>query len=251
VPYPRHVPPALAVHALEKRYGAVHALKGVDLSVEEGEVVSILGPNGCGKSTLVKAILGYVRITAGTAEFQGRAIAGWPAEAIMRLGIGYVPQLENVFKPMTVRENLEMGGFRMARAQLEREIDRVFAAFPLLAERQRQLAGTLSGGERQLLAMARALMVAPKLLVLDEPSAGLAPTKVTEVFEQIERIVAFGTAVLLIEQNVAAALSISDRAIVVAAGKIAFAGSPDEVLQADRIRDAYLGVRAEIEGSAP
>jgi branched-chain amino acid transport system ATP-binding protein len=152
---------------------------------------------------------------------------------------------------MTVRENLEMGGFRMARAQVEREIDRVFAAFPLLAQRQRQLAGTLSGGERQLLAMARALMVAPKLLVLDEPSAGLAPTKVTEVFEQIERIVAFGTAVLLIEQNVAAALSISDRAIVVAAGKIAFAGSPDEVLQADRIRDAYLGVRAEVEGFAP
>jgi ABC-type branched-subunit amino acid transport system ATPase component len=241
----------LAVADLHCGYGADEIIHGVDLSVEDGEVVSILGPNGCGKSTLVKAILGYVRITAGTAEFQGHAIAAWTAEAIMRLGIGYVPQLENVFKPMTVRENLEMGGFRMARAQLEREIDRVFAAFPLLAERQRQLAGTLSGGERQLLAMARALMVAPKLLVLDEPSAGLAPTKVTEVFEQIERIVAFGTAVLLIEQNVAAALSISDRAIVVAAGKIAFAGSPDEVLQADRIRDAYLGVRAEVEGSAP
>ncbi len=241
----------LSVADLHCGYGADEIIHGVELSVDDGEVVSILGPNGCGKSTLVKAILGYVRIAAGTAEFQGRAITGLTAEAIMRLGIGYVPQLDNVFKPMTVRENLEMGGFPMSRVELVREIDRVFSAFPLLAERQRQLAGTLSGGERQLLAMARALMVAPKLLVLDEPSAGLAPTKVTEVFEQIERIAAFGTAVLLIEQNVIAALSISDRAIVLAAGKIAFAGSPDAVLEADRIRDAYLGVRAAVEGPIP
>jgi branched-chain amino acid transport system ATP-binding protein len=238
----------LSVADLHCGYGADEIIHGVDLSVDDGEVVSILGPNGCGKSTLVKAILGYVRIAAGTAEFQGRMIAGWTAEAVMRLGIGYVPQLDNVFKPMTVRENLEMGGFRMSRVELAREIERVFSTFPLLAERQRQLAGTLSGGERQLLAMARALMVAPKLLVLDEPSAGLAPTKVAEVFEQIERIVAFGTAVLLIEQNVIAALSISDRAIVLAAGKIAFVGSPDAVLETDRIRDAYLGVRAAVEG---
>jgi ABC-type branched-subunit amino acid transport system ATPase component len=241
----------LTATGLHCGYGADEIIHGVDLRIEQGEVVAILGPNGCGKSTLVKAVLGYVPITAGAIAFQGRPIAGRSAEAIMRLGVGYVPQLDNVFKPMTVRENLEMGGFRMAPAELEREIERVFTTFPLLAERQRQLAGTLSGGERQLLAMARALMVAPQLLVLDEPSAGLAPTKVSEVFEQIERIVAMGTAVLLIEQNVAAALEISDQAIVLAAGRVVFAGSTEEVLDTDSIRDAYLGQRTAVGRAVP
>lgn len=239
----------LAVSNLHCGYGADEIIHGIDLSVGEREVVSILGPNGCGKSTLVKAVLGYVPVTSGSTEFFGRKVNGWTAEAIMELGIGYVPQLENVFKPMTVHENLEMGGFRLPRHHLESEIARIFAAFPLLAERRRQPAGTLSGGERQLLAMARALMVAPKLLVLDEPSAGLSPIKVAEVFEQIERIVALGTAVLLIEQNVAVALSISSRAYVLAAGKVVFTGLADEVLDADRIREAYLGEQRETRGT--
>jgi ABC-type branched-subunit amino acid transport system ATPase component len=241
----------LAVQNLHCGYGSDEIIHGIDLAVGEGEVVAILGPNGCGKSTLVKAILGYVRITAGTASYRGADILGRTAEAIMRLGVGYVPQLDNVFKPMSVRENLEMGGYRMAHRVLEREIERVFETFPMLAERQSQLAGTLSGGERQLLAMARALMVGPRLLVLDEPSAGLSPLKVSEVFGQIGRIVALGTAVLLIEQNVAAALAISDRAYVLAAGKVIFCGPPGEVMQADRIRDAYLGVLPEVGAAAP
>jgi ABC-type branched-subunit amino acid transport system ATPase component len=241
----------LAVGDLHCGYGADEIIHGIDLSVGEGEVVSILGPNGCGKSTLLKAALGYVRITSGRAAFLGNDITGRSAEAIMKLGVGYVPQLENVFKPMTVRENLEMGGYRLPRGRLENEIGRIFAAFPLLAERRAQPAGTLSGGERQLLAMARALIVAPKLLALDEPSAGLSPIKVSEVFEHIERIVTLGTAVLLIEQNVAAALSISDRAYVLAAGKVVFTGPPNEVLRADRIRDAYLGELSASASPAP
>jgi ABC-type branched-subunit amino acid transport system ATPase component len=231
----------LAVSALHCGYGADEIIHGIDLSVEEGDVVSILGPNGCGKSTLVKALLGYVQLSSGSVEFLGKKLAGLSPEAIMALGIGYVPQLDNVFKPMTVRENLEMGGYRLPPRQLEIEVDRVFTAFPLLAERRAQPAGTLSGGERQLLAMARALMVAPKLLVLDEPSAGLSPIKVTEVFGHIERIASLGTAVLLIEQNVVVALSISSRAYVLAAGRVVFAGPPDAALDSDRIRDAYLG----------
>jgi ABC-type branched-subunit amino acid transport system ATPase component len=240
----------LAVQDLHCGYGADEIIHGIDLTVEEGEAVSILGPNGCGKSTLVKAILGYVRITAGTASYRGIDILGRSAEAIMRLGIGYVPQLDNVFKPMTVRENLELGGHRMPRRLLDREIERLFTVFPLLAERRTQLAGTLSGGERQLLAMARALMAAPRLLVLDEPSAGLSPIKVSEVFEHIGRIVDLGTAVLLIEQNVGAALAVSDRTCVLAAGKVVFCGSPSEALQAERMRDAYLGALSETDARA-
>jgi ABC-type branched-subunit amino acid transport system ATPase component len=231
----------LAVSELHCGYGADEIIHGIDLSVEECEVVSILGPNGCGKSTLVKALLGYVQISSGSVEFLGKSLVGLSPEAIMNLGIGYVPQLDNVFKPMTVRENLEMGGFHLPARRLEIEIDRVFTAFPLLAERRAQPAGTLSGGERQLLAMARALMVAPKLLVLDEPSAGLSPIKVTEVFGHIERIVALGTAVLLIEQNVVVALSISSRAYVLATGRVVFTGPTEAALGSASIRDAYLG----------
>jgi ABC-type branched-subunit amino acid transport system ATPase component len=158
------------------------------------------------------------------------------------LGVGYVPQLDNVFKPMTVRENLEMGGYRLERTRLRAATERIFEAFPVLAERPAQIAGTLSGGERQLLAMARALMVAPKLLFLDEPSAGLSPIKIGEVFDNIAKIVELGTAVVLIEQDVLSALSVSTRGYVFAAGKVVFSGSADLIMQDARMREAYLGV---------
>jgi ABC-type branched-subunit amino acid transport system ATPase component len=232
----------LTVEGLHCGYGADEIIHGIDMTIAAGEVITILGPNGCGKSTFVKAILGYVRISSGGVRFLGRDLVGMGAQSIAMLGVGYVPQLDNVFKPMTVRENLEMGGYRLERARLRAAIERIFEAFPALAERPAQIAGTLSGGERQLLAMARALMVAPKLLVLDEPSAGLSPIKIGEVFDNIAKIVELGTAVVLIEQDVLSALSVSTRGYVFAAGKVVFSGSADLIMQDARMREAYLGV---------
>jgi branched-chain amino acid transport system ATP-binding protein len=224
-------------------YGADEIVHGIDLDVAPGSIVAILGPNGSGKSTFLKAVLGYLRITRGSVRFDGQDIVGLGASAIAARGVGYVPQLNNVFKPMTILENLEMGGYRLASAARAQRIDQLFGLFPLLKERRRQSAGTLSGGERQLLAMARALMTSPPLLCLDEPSAGLAPLKVAEVFRHIAAIVRLGTAILLVEQDVHNALAVADRGYVFAAGHVAFAGTADAIASDERMREAYLGHR--------
>ena len=189
--------------------------------------MTILGPNGCGKTTLVKCILGYVRTSKGEIRFRGRRDPRHAADRSRRLGIGYVPQLLNTFKPLTIVENLEIGGYRLDRAARAEAMDRMFELFPLLAERRHQKAATLSGGERQLLAMARALMVSPELIFLDEPSAGLSPLRADEVFGHVGRIAATGVAIVLVEQDVHRALAISDRAYVLVTGR-------DRVLRARR-----------------
>jgi ABC-type branched-subunit amino acid transport system ATPase component len=224
-------------------YGADEIIHGVDLNVSPGEIVTVLGPNGCGKTTLVKAILGYVRTTKGAIRFRGREIQRMRPTARVALGIGYVPQLLNTFKPLTVKENLEIGGFRLSRPERNVAVERMFSLFPLLAERRSQRASTLSGGERQLLAMARALIVSPALLFLDEPSAGLSPMRADEVFEHVRTIAATDVAVVIVEQDVHRALAISDRAYVLVTGRIALAGSAAEIAADERIRHAYLGAR--------
>ena len=235
--------PLLATSGLHCGYGADEIIHAVDLEVAAGEIVTILGPNGCGKTTLVKCILGYVRTTRGRILFEGSEIQGLRPTARVSLGIGYVPQLLNTFKPLTIVENLDIGGYRLERAARTVAKERMFELFPLLAERRHQKAATLSGGERQLLAMARALMVSPKIVFLDEPSAGLSPLRADEVFGHIDRIAATGVAIVLIEQDVHRALAISERAYVLVTGRIAFSGSADEIANDDRIRGAYLGAR--------
>jgi ABC-type branched-subunit amino acid transport system ATPase component len=233
----------LATSDLHCGYGADEIIHAVDLHVVPGEIVTILGPNGCGKTTLVKCILGYVRTTRGRILFDGGEIQALRPTARVSLGIGYVPQLLNTFKPLTIIENLDIGGYRLDRAARAVAKDRMFQLFPLLAERRYQKAATLSGGERQLLAMARALMVSPKIIFLDEPSAGLSPLRADEVFGHISRIAATGVAIVLIEQDVHRALAISERAYVLVTGRIAFSGGSGEIANDDRIRGAYLGVR--------
>jgi branched-chain amino acid transport system ATP-binding protein len=230
----------LEVRDLHCGYGADEIVHGIDLEVAAGSIVAILGPNGSGKSTFLKAVLGYLRISRGGVRFAGRDIAGLSASAIAAGGVGYVPQLNNVFKPMTILENLEMGGYRLAAAARADRIRALFDLFPLLRERRGQPAGTLSGGERQLLAMARALMTSPPLLCLDEPSAGLAPLKVAEVFHHVAAIAQLGTAILLVEQDVHNALAVADRGYVFAAGRVAFAGTADAIASDERMRQAYL-----------
>jgi branched-chain amino acid transport system ATP-binding protein len=233
----------LATRDLRCGYGADEIIHGVDFEVEPGEIVTILGPNGCGKTTFVKAVLGYVTTTAGEIRFEGRDLRRLrPTERAM-LGIGYVPQLLNVFKPLTVTENLEVGGYRLERSARGAAIARLFDLFPLLRERRAQKAGTLSGGERQLLAMARAMMVAPTLLVLDEPSAGLSPVRADEVFRQVLRIAETDTAIVIVEQDVHRALAISHRAYVLVTGRVAFHGAAADIAADERIRTAYLGAR--------
>jgi len=233
----------LATSDLHCGYGADEIIHAVELAVAPGEIVTILGPNGCGKTTLVKCILGYVRTSRGQILFQGTEIQALRPTARVSLGIGYVPQLLNTFKPLTIVENLDIGGYRLDPAARAVAKDRMFELFPLLAERRHQKAATLSGGERQLLAMARALMVSPRIIFLDEPSAGLSPLRADEVFRHVGRIAATGVAIVLIEQDVHRALAISERAYVLVTGRIAFSGGADEIATDDRIRNAYLGVR--------
>jgi branched-chain amino acid transport system ATP-binding protein len=238
----------LAARDLHCGYGADEIIHGIDFVVEPGEIVSILGPNGCGKTTFVKAILGYVKTTAGEIVFDRRDLRRLGPTVRAKLGIGYVPQLLNIFRPMTVAENLEIGGYRLDRAARDAAMGRLFDLFPLLRERRAQNAGTLSGGERQLLAMARAMMVAPTLLFLDEPSAGLSPVRADEVFRQVRRIAEANTAIVVVEQDVHRALAISDRAYVLVTGRVAFHGPAAEIADDDRIRTAYLGARRSAAG---
>jgi len=234
----------LCVSGLYCGYGANQVIHGIDLEADAGEVVTILGPNGCGKSTFLRSLLGYLRVRRGSVRFDGRDITALRTEDRIALGLGYVPQLTNVFRPLTVRENLEMGGYRLRRADTQRMLGKMFDLFPLLDARAAQKAGSLSGGERQLLAMARAMMTSPKLLLLDEPSAGLSPAQAKDVFGHVRSIANNSTSVIVVEQDVRRALAIATRAYVFVTGRVALQGTPAEIVADDRIHTAYLGDRS-------
>ncbi|HZT19357.1 MAG TPA: ABC transporter ATP-binding protein [Dongiaceae bacterium] len=238
-------PPLLAVEELRVAYGAVTAIRGVSLSVRPGEVVALLGANGAGKSTMLRAISGVVRPRAGRIRLEGTPIERLPPARIVRLGIGHCPEGRRIFGSLTVAENLRLGAAaRAERAGVAEDRERLLALFPILRERQQQPAGTLSGGEQQMLALARALMARPKLLLLDEPSLGLAPLLVQQIFRRLAELKAAGTTMLLVEQNIAVALDLADRAYVLRTGEIGLEGSAAE-LKADyeRVAAAYLGAR--------
>jgi branched-chain amino acid transport system ATP-binding protein len=232
--------PLLEVRDLDVRYGAIRAIKGIDFTVAEGEIVALLGANGAGKTTTQKTISGMLRPAAGSITFDGQRIDGIPAHRLIGLGICHVPEGRHVFPRMTVAENLEMGAFRFRRPD-EAELERVMDLFPRLRERFRQQAGTLSGGEQQMLAIGRALMGKPRLLLLDEPSMGLAPLIVRQIFEIVREINAGGVTVLLVEQNAAQALALADRGYVLETGELVLSGTGRELLADDRVRAAYLG----------
>ena len=234
--------PLLEVSNLVAGYGPIRALDGVSLDVESGELVAIIGANGAGKTTLLMAISGVVRPRAGTIRFAGRALADLPPHEVMRLGIAQAPEGRRIFPRLTVRENLELGGFtRGDRGQLARDIDEACGLFPVLGQRLGQLGGTLSGGEQQMLAIARALVGRPQLLLLDEPSLGLAPLIVAKVFEVIASLSARGIAVVLVEQNARAALKLASRGWVLETGRVTLTGTGAELAADRRVRDAYLG----------
>jgi branched-chain amino acid transport system ATP-binding protein len=230
----------LEVADLEVSYGAIRAIKGITFHVEQGEIVALLGANGAGKTTTQKTISGMLRPSAGTIAFEGQRIDGIPAHRLITLGICHVPEGRRVFPRMSVRENLEMGAFRFKRPDPEL-LAHVLGLFPRLQERIEQIGGTLSGGEQQMLAIGRALMGKPELLLLDEPSMGLAPQLVVQIFDIICEINAQGVTVLLVEQNAAQALGLADRGYVLETGELVLQGTGDELLADDRIRAAYLG----------
>ena len=223
----------------------VDILSGVSIRVEEGDIVTVVGPNGAGKSTLIKTIFGLVRPRSGQVVLDGREITGLPPHEIARRHVGYVPQLQNVFPGLTVEENLEVSwlGADSGAARIER----MYELFPRLRERRRQAAGTMSGGERQMVAMARALVSQPTLLLLDEPSAGLAPAMIDSVFEQVQRINDAGVTVVMVEQNARRALGMSTRGYVLDAGANAFEGSGEELLTNERVAELYLGGTARLD----
>jgi branched-chain amino acid transport system ATP-binding protein len=230
----------LEIEDLDVRYGAIRAIKGISFTVEEGEIVALLGANGAGKTTTQKTVSGMLRPSAGSITFDGDRIDGIPAHRLIGLGICHVPEGRHVFPRMSVAENLEMGAFRFRRPDQE-VFERVLELFPRLKERIRQQAGTLSGGEQQMLAIGRALMGKPRLLLLDEPSMGLAPLIVRQIFEIVREINASGVTVLLVEQNAAQALALANRGYVLETGEIVLSGTGRELLADDRVRAAYLG----------
>ncbi len=233
----------LEVNDLNVFYGAIHALQGVSFTLDEGEVVTLIGANGAGKSTTLRAISGLLRSRTGFVKFRGQDISTMPAEQIVRLGISQVPEGRKIFAPLTVRENLDMGAYTRKNAtENHAAMQRVFASFPRLKERINQLGGTLSGGEQQMLAMGRALMSQPKLLLLDEPSMGLSPILTEEIFRIIKEINSQGTTILLVEQNALMALSVAHRAYVLETGNIVLQGSAADVRNNPQVRNAYLGV---------
>ena len=232
----------LEVGGLEVRYGSIEAVCGLDFKVEQGQIVSIIGANGAGKSSTLLALSGLVRPSAGSIRFQGLDITGWRTDRIVRSGLVQVPEGRAILNPLTVEENLELGGWtRKDPRTLRAGMDRAYAIFPVLGQRRRQLAGSLSGGEQQMLAIARALMAEPRLLLLDEPSMGLAPLLVKTIFDTIVAITGEGTTVLLVEQNARQALRISDRAIVLAHGRILREGPSADLLADPVIIEAFLG----------
>ena len=232
----------LEVKDINVYYGAIHAIKGISLSVDEGEIVTLIGANGAGKSTTLRTISGLLKPKTGEINFLGKSIAGMPAHKIVREGISQVPEGRRIFAEMTVQENLELGAFtRTDKEEIQNDFKMVFGRFPRLEERKFQLAGTLSGGEQQMLAMGRARMSRPKLLLLDEPSMGLAPLLIKEIFNIIVDINKTGTTVLLVEQNANMALSIANRAYVLETGRITISGDAKELAASEDIRKAYLG----------
>ncbi len=241
--------PLLELNNVETYYDLVYALRGVSLEVREGTITTILGPNGAGKTTLLNTVMGLLndQPDKGAITFRGARIDGKDTEEIVRLGIGYVPEGRQVFDELTVRENLMMGAYiRKDRAGIRQDRDRVYHYFPVLAERQKQLAGTLSGGEQQMLALGRALMNRPKLLFLDEPSLGLSPILMQEIFAIIETINREGMTILLVEQNARMALQIADDGLVLENGRFVTAGTADELMQNEDIREFYLGIKSEV-----
>lgn len=233
----------LEVDNLNVYYGAIHALQGVSFNVEEGEIVTLIGANGAGKSTTLRTISGLLQPRTGNIKFKGKEISTTPAEQIVRLGISQVPEGRKIFAPLTVRENLMMGAYtRTDKNEIEQSMQRVFSSFPRLKERIDQLGGTLSGGEQQMLATGRGLMSKPSLLLLDEPSMGLSPILVEEIFRIIQEINKQGTTILLVEQNALMALWISHRAYVLETGRIVLSGDAHAVAENPQVKSAYLGV---------
>jgi branched-chain amino acid transport system ATP-binding protein len=232
----------LALQSLEVAYGGIRAVKGIDVAVEAGELVCLIGANGAGKTTTLRAITGLVRPAAGRVVYDGADLGGRRPYEIARRGLALVPEGRGVFAQLTIEENLAMGAYaRRDRAAVAQDVDRAFTLFPRLKERRRQTAGTLSGGEQQMLAIARAMMSRPRLLLLDEPSMGLAPLMVDRIFEVIRAIAAEGVTMLLVEQNARLALEVSHRGYVLDGGLVAFSGPASELLHDPRIREAYLG----------
>ncbi|MFO7695849.1 MAG: ABC transporter ATP-binding protein [Anaerolineae bacterium] len=227
---------------LHVAYGAIRAIQGISFHVDAGEIVTLIGANGAGKSTTLRTISGLLRPFRGDIHYQGQSIVSVSPERIVKMGISQVPEGRQIFSSLTVLENLQMGAYtRKDKQEIEASMQRVFKSFPRLEERQQQLGGTLSGGEQQMLAMGRGLMSSPRLLLLDEPSMGLAPILVEEIFEIIKEINAQGTSILLVEQNAAMALSIASRAYVLETGRVILEGDAESVLRNPQVREAYLG----------
>ena len=231
----------LKAEDLNVYYGPIHAVKGVSFEVREGEIVTLIGANGAGKSTTLKTLSGLMRSRGGKIEFMDKSIASTAPHKIVELGLAQVPEGRRIFTRMTVEENLDMGAFIKKNANVEADKERVFEQFPRLKERRKQVAGTLSGGEQQMLAMGRALMSDPKLLMLDEPSMGLAPILVEQVFDIITALHRAGTTILLVEQNAEMALSIADRAYVMETGRITLSGTGEQLAASEEVQKAYLG----------
>ena len=237
--------PLLALESLKVAYGGIQAVKGIDLVVGKGELVCLIGANGAGKTTTLKGVTGLQPVSGGTVRFDGEDVTGAPAFQLVRRGLAMVPEGRGVFGALTIEENLAMGAYtRNDRAGIRADIERVFGLFPRLEERRRQTAGTLSGGEQQMLAMGRAMMSRPRLLLLDEPSMGLAPLMVQKVFETILAVSTEGVTILLIEQNAKLALEVSHRGYVMESGEITLAGEAKSLLHDPKVRAAYLGVGA-------
>ena len=232
----------LEVKNLEVYYGVICALKGISFEVNEGEIVSLIGANGAGKTTMMQSVVGIIPKRNGTVMFDGKDITKTPCHKIVQLGMTQVPEGRRIFQELSVYENLMMGAYTVKdQQQFKDDLEKMFTKFPRLAERRNQIAGTLSGGEQQMLAMSRALMIRPKLLMLDEPSMGLAPILVDQVFDMIKELHAAGTTILLVEQNASKALEIADRAYVLETGNITLSGTGAELAKSDEVRKAYLG----------
>ena len=233
--------PILNVEDINVYYGSIHAVKGVSFQVNQGEIVTLIGANGAGKSTTLNTLSGLLHSKTGSITFMGVALNKYPCHKIVSKGLAMVPEGRRIFLQMTVEENLEMGAFTQPNAGVDADLERVFDQFPRLKERRRQIAGTLSGGEQQMLAMGRALMSHPTLLMLDEPSMGLAPILVEQIFDIIKDLHKAGTTILLVEQNAQAALSVADRGYVLETGRIVTSGTGHELLESPAIKKAYLG----------
>ena len=233
--------PLLKVNNLHVYYGAIHAIKGITLEVNEGEIVTLIGANGAGKSTTLNTIVGLLKPRQGSIAFAGMPVDGISASKMVYRGLSLCPEGRRIFQQMTVKDNLVMGGFSRPNDELQESMEHVYSFFPRLKEREKQIAGTLSGGEQQMLAMGRALMSKPKLMMLDEPSMGLAPILVDQIFDIIRELHSSGVTILLVEQNAQMALSVADRSYVLETGTISMSGNAQDLLQDDNVRKAYLG----------